>query len=272
MLYNHQYGFCPGHSTELASLELVDKVYQNLDKKKLPVAIYIDLSKAFDTLDHSILLDKLHFYGIRNNSLKWFQSYLSGRQQYVQIENTKSNMLQVTTGVLQGSILGPLLFLIYVNDMAQACNNFHGLLYADDTTLISPLENFQDDIVGTDHINTGVFSCNAGRLSDSNDILVANINKELESLTEWLSSNKLVLNASKTKFMLFHYPQRDVSHIKLNISFAGEIIEQVKEFNFLGLIISETMSWKPHIDKIASKVARTFGILNRLNICCHYIR
>ena len=112
LLYKSQYGFRADHSTELASLELCDRILRYLDEGKIPITIFLDLSKAFDTLDHGILLDKLNYYGIKNTALNWFRSYLTQRYQYIDINGTSSEMLQIKTGVQQGSFLGPLLFLI----------------------------------------------------------------------------------------------------------------------------------------------------------------
>ena len=149
LFYTSQYGYRKGHSTELAALELADRLSQHLDKGEIPIAIFLDLSKAFDTLDHKILLSKLNYYGIKGTALKWFESYLSNRYQYVIYENTKSQQSQLFTGVPQGSVLGPLLFLIYMNDISNASDKFNSVLFADDTTLDNPLKTF--DMIGTEH-------------------------------------------------------------------------------------------------------------------------
>ena len=111
-MFDHQYGFRQKHSTEYAALELIDRKITQLDKDDIPINIYLDLSKAFDTIDHIILIDKLKYYGVHGTNLNLFSSYLENRKQYTEIDNIKSNVLSITTGVPQGSILGPLLFII----------------------------------------------------------------------------------------------------------------------------------------------------------------
>ena len=159
LYYGNQYGFRKGHSTELAILEVIDRVTLSLDIGVTPINIYLDLSKAFDTLNHDILLHKLKHYGIHGISLDLFISYLSRRQQYVDYNGTKSNLQNITTGVPQGSILGPLLFIIYINGIAHSSKKFDFIIYADDTTLCSTLNR-----------NTNIHS----------------INTELNNITEWL--------------------------------------------------------------------------------------
>ena len=165
--------FVKKHSTELAGLEFHDKIVADLEKSKLPLAIFLDLSKAFDTIDHEIMLTKLQYYGITGTSLQWFKSYLTGRRQYVQFKDSLSSQSPLTTGVPQGSILGPLMFIIYMNDIAEVTDKFHFTIYADDTTLIAPICSFA--------VNSN---------KDYKEIST-NINKELEIITDWLALNKL---------------------------------------------------------------------------------
>ena len=148
-----QYGFRKNSSTELAALELLDRLLIQLDSRKIPVNFYIDLSKAFDSLRHDILLQKLSYYGITNKAKLLLESYLKNRIQFVQIGDVRSTMKQVLTGVPQGSIIGPLLFNIFINDIVKACNKFAFVLYADDTTLNSTLDCFGKN---TDEIENSI--------------------------------------------------------------------------------------------------------------------
>ena len=233
-MFDHQYGFRPKHSTEYAALELIDRIITQLDKDEIPINIYLDISKAFDTIDHIILIDTLKYYGVHGTNLNLFSSYLDNRKQYTEIDNINSNMLQITTGVPQGSILGPLLFIIYINDFAQASKMFNFLIYADDTTLSSTLNVFSD--------NT----------HDQN--FESLINEELVKINDWLKINKLSLNVVKSKFMIFQKKKKNIQILNLKIDNVN--IDQVKEFNFLGLIIDTNLNWKKHAEKYQMHVLR----------------
>ena len=247
LLYKSQYGFRKLHSTELAALEFADKIVSNLEQGKLPLAIFLDLSKAFDTIDHKILLEKLKYYGISGKAIEWFQSYLCERKQYVQYGDSTSSMSFIKTGVPQGSILGPLLFIIYMNDIAAVTKKFHFTLYADDTSLVEPICTFSLD-------------------SDREDYstMSKNINSELKLITDWLSLNKLSLNAKKTKMMVFHHRQKKVPKNDIKLFINSKKIECVAEFNFLGVILDQNLNWKSHVHKISGKIAGVAGTLSRL--------
>ena len=236
LLYNSQYGFRKNHSTEYAAMELIDRVIKEMDLYKIPINIYLDLSKAFDTLDHNILLSKLSFYGINGRALELIKSYLSDRFQFVMFEDIRSNLMEIKCGVPQGSILGPLLFIIYMNDLQFSSTQFNMVIYADDTAL-----------------------CTTLNLDSTNQ---KKLNAELKLINQWLQINKLSLNVSKTKAMLFHTPQRKVTYPTLKID--NHKIEFVSKFNYLGIIIDENLNWNIHIETLTKKISKTIGIINKL--------
>ena len=180
-------------------------------------------------------MSKLEYYGITGKENKLLRSYLTGRSQYVEVNGHKSSHLQISTGIPQGSVLGPLLFLIYINDLPNASNIFDMLMYADDTTLFCNM---------TDTITVDV------------------INEELSKICDWLGANKLSLNIVKTKYMLYHSINKRVIYPKLKIN--NNNIDRITQFNFLGVILHERMSWKQHIEHIRLKIAKTIGIIYRL--------
>ena len=135
ILYNKQFGFKGGHSTDHLLIDLVDNIYNTFNEKKYTLGVSIDLSKTFDTVDHEILLKKLELYGVKGTVLNWFKSYLTNRKQYIEIENQKTDCLNIKCGVPQRSILGPLLFLIYVNDLSYSSGLLEPIMFADDTNL-----------------------------------------------------------------------------------------------------------------------------------------
>ena len=165
------------HSTELTTIKLIDRVLSDIANKLLPVVVFKDLSTAVDTLDQSILIHKLQYYGITGMALNWFKSYLSNRLQYVDINGSISLMQHITTGVPQGSILGPLLFLIYMNDLPNVSPLFKYILFADDTSLLNSIE----------------YSI---PINDTNMNELMNI--ELCNICNWLAVNKISVNVSKT--------------------------------------------------------------------------
>ena len=239
---DNQYGFRKQHSTELAAIELVDRITSKLDNGFTPFSIFLDLSKAFDTINHDILLNKFKYYGFCEPSLKLIESYLINRAQYVEMGHVKSKNVYLNCGVPQGSILGPLLFIVYVNDMSEASKLFNMLMYADDTTLMGSLEEF------------GI----TNKMNESGNL----INLELLKIEMWLKLNMLSLNVQKSKFMIFFKHPKTVKPPVVKINHTE--VECVDNFVFLGLVLNKHLSWKDHINRTANKISKVIGIMYKL--------
>ena len=177
IIYEYQFGFREGYNTTLALTTLVDKISCAVGNNELVIGLFLDFKKAFDTINHNILFDKLFKYGVRGLALDWLKDYLYNRNQFVIYNNSISSKKSITCGVPQGSILGPLLFLLYINDLPNCSSLLHYLLFADDTSLFISGKNIND--------------------------LVHMMNNELSKITDWLECNRLSLNIKKTKFMIF---------------------------------------------------------------------
>ena len=234
ILYDHQYGFRKGRSTQQAIITLVDKITKSQDIGDIVITLLIDLKKAFDTIDHRILLRKLYSYGIRGSMLKWMESYLTDRSQYVVIDGKVSQTRGIKCGVPQGSILGPLLFIISVNDICNVSPMLFKILYADDTCVL----------------------ISGNRLNN----LIDRLNTELISLNNWFKANKLSLNTKKSFFMIFHR-----SRIKPNVINKVVIdnheLTQVNSAKYLGVIIDHKLNWIEHISYVKSKMSKGIGIM-----------
>lgn len=238
LLYAHQYGFRQGLSTLSASCNLVDDIYDSLDKRELVGALFIDLKKAFDTIDHRLLLEKLETYGIRGVAKAVIESYLSDRLQFVSLGQVRSTLSPVITGVPQGSNLGPILFLLFINDIGKLKLKGTTRLFADDTSVFYH---------GKDCA-----------------LIQRQITQDLELLDDYFQTNLLSMNLSKTKYMLIRSPRKQLP-ARQPIVFNGQQIEEVNQYPFLGLTLDDTMSWLAHIDLLKKKLAPICGILWKLS-------
>ena len=236
ILSPYQFGFQRGLSTQDAIVYLNEKIYEALNSQFSSIGIFIDYSKAFDTINRYILINKLRYYGICGVALSLISSYLSDRWQSVKVGDSFSSLKQCNLGVPQGSVLGPILFLIYVNEIPNISNSFSSCLFADDTSLIFSSNN---------HVSL-VNSCNLG----------------LEKFYEWSCANRLSINNDKTNLMLFTNSKESInlSNIQLNNS----MIEHVSSVRFLGVEMDENLKFNLHINNIAKKISQNTGILRKL--------
>ena len=235
ILNNTQFGFRQGLNTFDALNTFNEEIYSSLDKQKSLLSIYVDFSKAFDTVRHDILLKKLHYYGIRGIIHDWFCDYLSNRTQSVKFSNLLSKPLQIQYGVPQGSVLGPILFLLYVNDITQIFSNLKTILFADDSTLY---------IAGNDPTT-----------------LIQTANTDLKTFHKWCTSNRLTVNLNKTFFMLF---TNKPINILPPLFYHNKIINRTNHHNLLGITFDENMTFKPHISNLMLKLSRIVSLLYQI--------
>ena len=232
ILFEYQFGFRKGYSTEQAILEITDALKTTIDKKEITCGLFLDFSKAFDTVNHQILLSKIDKYGIRGTQLDWFKSYLMDRKQYVRIGNSDSEMLTMTCGVPQGSTLGPLLFLIYINDMPNCSSKLSFRIFADDTNVFYSNTNIED---------------------------VENVmNIEIEKIFRYCATNKLSINLEKTNFMVITNSNKKVRGIRIKNIVKRDFIK------YLGIYIDNNLNWEYQIKHVNSKIAKNTGIISKL--------
>ena len=241
ILTSHQFGFRKSFSTELAAVDLYDNLLKNLDNKHFTCAIFLDLAKAFDSVNHEILLEKLKKYGVRGPCLDLFKSYLSNRWQYVNLSDEKSDLKLIDIGIPQGSILGPLLFLIYINDLPNA-SNFFVKLFADDTFLSLSCPNFTK--------------------------LKKKTKAEIRKIYNWLIANKLTLNIKKSKFMIIS--NRREANQRFQIKINGHALERCSSYKYLGLFIDNGLNWKNHVNHVCQKISKACGIISKLRHCVDF--
>ena len=235
---NYQFGFREKHTTTHAILHLIDKLASALDSRLHTIGTFLDFSKAFDTVDHEILLSKLCHYGVRGVALDWFRSYLTDRKQYVSLNGIDSCPQKVTCGVPQGSILGPLLFILYINDFQRSSSVLSFIFFADDSSVF--------------------FSHKCPQ------ILLNTVNEEFRKVMKWINANKLSLNLQKTNYILF---SNSVNILPGEVAFNNNPIERVTSTKFLGIYIDEKLNWKTHVDKLSKVVSRNTGVIYKLRSC-----
>ena len=241
VLTSFQSGFRKGHSTCTSLLNTTNTWLVSMDQGLINGVIFLDLKKAFDTVDHKILLSKLELYGFSNNCLRWFVSYLSNRTQVCKVGKTCSSKRHVKTGVPQGSNLGPLHFLLYINDLPNCLSDSIPALFADDTNVTTTGSSMED--------------------------IETKLNNELENLHHCLLANKLSLDVGKTEYMVIGSQQR-LSKITSDseISIGPQNINRVKHTKTLGVLVDENISWKNHIDAACKKISKAIGLLRKLKM------
>ena len=242
LLSQTQFGFTKNRNTEDALTLLTENIYRSLNDKQTCILLLLDFSKAFDVVPHNLLLQKLNRLGVSKDSINWFQSYLSGRTQYVKLGDISSSLAPITQGVPQGSILGPLFFNIYTNDFQNCHNSFHSQ-YADDTAIL---------------------------IADRNiDTLNTKVNNVLENIVTWVEANRLSLNLQKTQYLVMTNIK---SPINLNVMAKGTTINRTASAKLLGVIFDEKLSFKNHINSLISKLAyATYAFLKIRNYIPKYI-
>jgi hypothetical protein len=234
----NQFGFQESSNTTSAGLNLIEHLYNNIDNKLKNSALFIDVRKAFDSVDHKILLRKLFFIGFRDKAFDVLESYLSNRKQFVDMNGIQSDKIQLKCGVPQGSILGPLLFLIFVNDLFRC--NFNGFLqlYADDATLLYGEKNF--------------------------DMLKIKMTEDLQTLDLWMHNNKLSINFNKTNFMLFYLKNTNITDSFDYICFNNYKIDRVDKIKYLGLHLNTSLNFTHHIESVKNKISKYLGIMKKI--------
>ena len=243
ILYEYQFGFRKDHSTTLAIMEIHENIINTLVKGSYIAGLYLDLSKAFDTVDHEILVSKLEHYGIRGPPLKWFHSYLKNRTQYTLANGTKSDVRNINYGVPQGSVLGPLLFLLYTNDMPNCLPESHKTrLFADDSN---------------------IFITSQSPYTLKNELKTA-----IGRILRWLEDNKLTVNLNKTQYSIFQTKNMNIPDWLNNIKINNNTIKRVHSARFLGIILDEKLKWDDHVKQLSESLTQ---IINAFKIIKNYV-
>jgi hypothetical protein len=234
LLYPLQFGFRESHNTSIALIYLVDKIITSITEKKFVLGIFLDLRKAFDTVNHKILLEKLYKYGVRGVAYNWLASYLLNRSQFTIYNGIESNISKINCGVPQGSILGPLLFLLYINDLANVSPIMTPIMFADDTNFFISGRKIED--------------------------VMAIANNELKKIIQWMRANKLSVNTDKTNYMIFKSKKTKLT-VFPDLQLNSNSISRVLSTKFLGVILDESLTWTEHINHVKRKIAKGIGII-----------
>lgn len=240
IISNHQFGFREAHSTELAITNIQNTLLKNLDNNDITCTVFLDLAKAFDSVDHEILLKKLEKYGIRGLPLKLLESYLINRKHLTKYDGIESDLKIINIGVPQGSILGPLLFLLFINDL-PSITNFNVKLFADDTFL-----SIHDKDI---------------------KLLQKNANIEMKKVSKWFMANKLTLNVSKSKFMIIKRSNTK-SNTDFSLKYNGKRMERCTSYKYLGVHLDEKLNFKNHVKYLCEKLSKMCGLFAKLRHCC----
>ena len=233
--------FRANHSTIHALLDVIMS-YDNINNSKFTALVLLDLRKAFDTVNHNILLNKLEQYGIRGVAHKFFLSFLSNRCQYVSLDNKQSTCKKITCGVLQGSVLGPLLFTLYINDINSSTSDCPKL-FADDTCLI-----LQDNTLN--HLYNKIFS-------------------EISSVNKWMGANKLTLNLEKSNVIIINLKNSQIGSKPNTVSIHQHVLPSlstVTAAKYLGVVLDDGLSFKTHINMLTKKLSRAVGVLSKVKL------
>ena len=240
-IYDLQFGFRKEHSTTHALIDLTEDIRETVDNNMFAIGVFVDLQKAFDTVDHTILLSKLDHYGIRGVANDWFKSYLRNRKQSVFINGKESYISTIEYGVPQGSVLGPLLFLIYINDLNNAIIYSTTRHFADDTSLLIKGKSLKQ--------------------------LKKHLNIDLKKLCKWLIANKISLNKEKTELIIFRNSRKKIDY-KLKIKINGRKLYPSDNVKYLGIFLDSHLNWNKHCDYLATKLSRANGLLSKIR---HYV-
>ena len=248
LIYNNQFGYRKNHSTSQAVLSVTELLHSAISSNKYSIAMFLDLSKAFDTVDKNILIEKLSSYGLGENVIKLINNYMTERCMYIPNQYKSSNVKNINNldlGVPQGSTLGPLLFILYVNDIGDIVNDMSNvIMYADDTTIIVTDKNLK----------------NAEKCA----------NIVMRNMYNYFCTNKLSINAKKTKYMVFSPRVRKKENLDCEILLNNKEVERVCVFKFLGVMIDEDLNWRKHKLYISSKITRNIGILYKSRHILNY--